>query len=100
MHAEPTSIVEVLSRINGGDLAAIAVIFMGLVVVTIVVIAVTIQKIHKNRLDDALKRELVERGFSAEEIARIIESAPPQQSLLRQILRGCATAKESRHVHV
>jgi hypothetical protein len=42
----------------------------------IAIVAVTIYKIHKSRLNDALKRELLDRGMSAEEIATVINAKP------------------------
>jgi hypothetical protein len=97
MNAEPQSILDVLNRISGNDLTAIVFIFMLFVFVTIVIIAMTIQRMHRSRLDDALKRDLVERGFSADEIARIVESSSPEPSL-REIFRGRTPPKESSHV--
>jgi hypothetical protein len=37
-----------------------------------VVVALTVRSMYKHRLNDALKRELVERGLSGEEIERIV----------------------------
>ena len=38
------------------------------------IVAGTIRSMHKHRLDDALKRELVDRGISAEEIEWIVKA--------------------------
>jgi hypothetical protein len=99
MNAEPITIWDLLTRVNGSDLAGVIVVAMALAVATIFIIAMTVQQMHKNRLDDELKRDLVERGFAAEEIARIVESSPPQRSL-RQLLRGRCTPKEPSHARV
>ena len=34
------------------------------------------RKHNKNRLDDALKRELLDRGMSADEIATVVRARP------------------------
>jgi hypothetical protein len=39
--------------------------------------------IHRRRGEAELKRELIDRGMSAEEIAGIVEAAPPQDFLER-----------------
>ena len=44
------------------------------VVAVIGLICLTIYKIHKTRSEDALKRELLDRGLEAEEIATIINA--------------------------
>jgi hypothetical protein len=38
------------------------------------ILAAVIYKMHKNRLEDALKRELLDRGMSAAEIAMVIRA--------------------------
>ena len=38
---------------------------------------------HRHRADLELKRELLDRGLSAEEIARVVESSPPKGFLER-----------------
>jgi hypothetical protein len=47
------------------------------------VICATIYGMHKNRLENALKRELLERGMSAEEIATVIRAKPGQAGACR-----------------
>jgi hypothetical protein len=42
----------------------------------IIFVTGTVYKMHKNRLEDALKRELLERGMSADEIATVIRAKP------------------------
>jgi len=54
--------------------------FAFMVAVSIVVIAATVSfavyKVHRNRLNDSLKRELLERGMSAEDIVAIVRATP------------------------
>jgi hypothetical protein len=47
-----------------------------LLVILVVTVSKTVIGMHKARLDDALKRELVDRGFTADEIAKIVETSP------------------------
>jgi hypothetical protein len=53
------------------------IIFFGSVVLVLITWMITLmtQKMHRARMDDSLKRELVERGMSAQEIIGIIEAS-------------------------
>jgi SOS response regulatory protein OraA/RecX len=46
-----------------------------LIIVITVAVSKTICRVQKNRLEDSLKRELVDRGFSVEEIERIVQAS-------------------------
>ena len=48
----------------------------GAVVLITAILAVTYYTIHRNRLSDSLKRELMERGTPAEDIATIVRAIP------------------------
>ena len=76
MEAVPSTLWEWLSKLDDGErlaLSVVVVIFsMVAVVVVTSVVATTIRGIYKQRLDDALKRELLDRGMSAEEIERVV----------------------------
>ena len=48
------------------------------VVVSIISITSTISSIHRTRAETQMKREMVDRGMSAEEINSIIEAGPTQ----------------------
>ena len=68
------------SWINHFDSETLAGLMAGVLVlcgVIIGMICLTIYKVHKSRADHALKRELLDRGMSADEIATIIRAAPP-----------------------
>jgi hypothetical protein len=62
------------------DLAPLVVFSLTCAVVAVIVVATIASKttcrIHKAQLEDALKRELVDRGFAADEIAKIVETSP------------------------
>src|SRR5437870_13553781 len=57
----------------------------GVVCTLAVFISGTITAIHQNRVQSDLKREMIERGMSADEIAKIIEAAPPEDAAQRWI---------------
>jgi hypothetical protein len=66
------------SKFNAEDLAGLTAGVLVIFAVIVGMICLTIYKIHKNRTDVALKRELLDRGMSADEIATIISAAPPR----------------------
>lgn len=103
MNAEPNTIWDVLSRVTPADLPVIILLCIFFVAALIVAIAVTVSntaiRIHKSRLEAALKRELVDRGFSAEEITRIVESTSTPQNARRK-LGGSMRVKEASHVDI
>jgi hypothetical protein len=46
--------------------------------------------IHKRRLEEGLKRDMLDRGMSADEIAKVVESArPPEDALGRLAANWC-----------
>lgn len=58
----------------------------GIVCTLITFAATTISSIHRRRVDASMKRDMIERGMSADEIARIIEAAmPPEDGVQRWI---------------
>jgi hypothetical protein len=102
MNAEPTSFWDLFVRLQPGDLApllAMLGVFGTLLIITIaVIVSKTIYRVHKTRLENALKHELVERGFSAAEIVEIIgASASPEA--LRPTSQRRATPKEIEHAY-
>jgi hypothetical protein len=79
MSLAATTIWEWLNQTPVGDRAPLAVAFSIFFVLLVIVITVitskTAYRIHKNRMEDSLKRELVDRGFSVEEIERIVRAS-------------------------
>jgi hypothetical protein len=86
MQSEPSSIGEWIISLGPGErlpfliVGLILGIFALVFVVTIV--SGTIYKMHKNRLDDSLKRELLERGMGADEIVAVISAKPNKRAQL------------------
>jgi hypothetical protein len=67
-----------LSSFNGDDLAGMIAAACVCTVVAIGLVCLTVYQIHKSRAEHALKRELLDRGMSADEIATIIRATPPK----------------------
>ncbi len=76
MSIMPNNLWQFLMTFDAGErfpLAVVIIVFGTMLLIAIVaIVAGTIRSIHRHRLDDALKRELVERGMDAEEIERIV----------------------------
>ncbi|HMO87163.1 MAG TPA: hypothetical protein PKC18_19820 [Lacipirellulaceae bacterium] len=45
-----------------------------------------INSIHRRGVEQAMKRDMLERGMSAEEIAQVIEAAPPAEDALGRLV--------------
>lgn len=61
---------------------------MAIIITTVVTIASTIAKVQRNRTETELKREMLDRGLAADEIATIIHAtAQPSEA------SGAATAQ-------
>jgi hypothetical protein len=76
MSSVPTNFWQWMASLDGGERFALVVWSLFFVVFVISVVACTVYKIHKNRLEDALKRELLDRGMSADEIAAVVQAKP------------------------
>lgn len=72
MHAEPTTLWQWFTSQDPSDVAGFAILSILAVTGIIVVVSALAYYMHKNRLQHELKRELLDRGFSAEEIALIV----------------------------
>jgi len=57
----------------------------GVICTLIVSICSTINSIHHRRVQAEMKREMIERGMSADEIANVIEASPPEDAAQRWI---------------
>ena len=61
-----------LDRFSGKDLILLAPLTLGLVVVLLAFSFTLIDKIHRRNADTTLKREMIDRGMSADEIERVL----------------------------
>ena len=50
---------------------------VGVILGTLGILSSTINVVHRRRMEADMKRDMIERGMSADEIAKIIEAAPP-----------------------
>jgi len=70
-----------LTKLDADKQFALIVIVFGCltgVICTIVVFTSnTITSIHRRRLEVDMKREMIDRGMTADEIVKVIEAAPP-----------------------
>lgn len=101
MNSVPTNLWEWLAPIAPGDRFALCItsIVIGLIALVFVIAIVShaIGKIHRTRLENALKRELLDRGMSSEEIAEIVEATSGRKGL-RLNFQGRGGAKERANV--
>ena len=75
------------SKFNAEDITGFIAVVAVFSVAAVAVICFTIYMVHKNRAEVALKRELLDRGMSADEIATIIRATAPK-SLPRGWTKG------------
>ena len=64
------------SKFNAEDITGFIAVVLVFSVAAVAVICFTVYSIHKSRAEHALKRELLDRGMSADEIATIIRATP------------------------
>lgn len=102
MNNVATNLWEWLTPIAPDERFALCItsIVVGLTAMVFVVgiVSHTIGKIHRTRLECALKRELLDRGMSAEEITEIVAATTGPKGL-RLNLQGRGCAKEKLHAH-
>ena len=85
MHTLPSNFWQWLSSTGMGsgrqaDIVAFGMFaFASVVVLMALIVSVTVYKVHRNRLNDGLKRKLLERGMSAEEIVDVIRATPTRR---------------------
>ena len=57
------------------------------------IISSTVGSIHRRRAEMDLKREMIDRGMSADDIAKIIESAAPPEDAAQRLVASWAKSK-------
>lgn len=75
------------SKFNADDVTSFIAIVLVFSVTALGIVCLTVYLVHKNRAEIALKRELLDRGLSADEIATIIRATSPK-SLPRGWTKG------------
>jgi len=72
MRSIPSNFWEWANTLNGGERLAILAIGIGGLVLIAIAICTTVYYVHRTRSEIALKRELLEQGLGADEIATIL----------------------------
>jgi hypothetical protein len=74
------------SKFNAEDVTGFIAVVLVFSVAAVAVICLTVYLVHKNRTEIALKRELLDRGLTADEIATVV-SAKADRGLPRRSSR-------------
>ena len=74
------------SKFNAEDVTGFIAVVLVFSVAAVAVVCLTIYLVHKNRTEIALKRELLDRGLTADEIATVV-SAKADRGLPRRSSR-------------
>lgn len=82
MRSVPSNFWEWAATLKGEERLAALAIGIGALVLITVAICTTIYNIYRTRAENALKRELLDRGLSADEIATIVHSPDRKRSWL------------------
>jgi hypothetical protein len=87
MNSVPVNFWEWLGALDSGERTGLMVVCLWALFFLVAAVLFTIYKMHKNRMNDALKRELLDRGMSADEIALIVSATTT---------KGCASTRISK----
>jgi hypothetical protein len=66
----------------------------GVICTVVVFVSSTITSIHGRRLDAEMKREMIERGMTADEITKILEAASPPEDATQRWIASWAKCKK------
>src|SRR4051795_8767036 len=88
-----------LDNLNPNNRFALIVVVVGCatgVICTLVVcVSGTINSIHHRRVEAEMKRDMIERGMSADEIAKVIEAAMPPEDATQRWIASWAKQKKA-----
>jgi hypothetical protein len=65
----------------------------GIILGTLGILSGAITSVHRRRAEMDLKRDMIDRGMSAEEIAKVIESATPPEDATQRLIASWARKK-------
>jgi hypothetical protein len=65
----------------------------GVICTLITFVSSTINSIHHRRVESEMKRDMIERGMSADEIAKVIEAAMPPEDATQRWIASWAKKK-------
>jgi len=83
MQSVPGSFWQWVTSLPSDDLCGLVAIISVFSAAAIIAICITVYMIHRSRAENALKRELLDRGMSADEIATVVKAKPESQPLPR-----------------
>src|SRR5690242_2075818 len=66
----------------------------GVICTVVTFVSSTINSIHCRRVEAEMKRDMIERGMTADEIAKIIEAASPPQDATQRWIASWAKCKK------
>jgi hypothetical protein len=67
----------------------------GVICTLITMISGTINAMHHRRVEADMKREMIERGMSADEITKIVEAAMPPEDATQRLIASWAKKKKA-----
>ena len=76
MNSVPANLWELIASLDEGLIFAVLFFAMAALVAILITIFTAVYAMHKNRLEDSLKRELLDRGMSADEIVAVVRAKP------------------------
>jgi hypothetical protein len=92
-----TGTPDLLTGLNPNNRFALIVVVVGcatgIICTLITVISSTINSIHHRRVEADMKREMIERGMSADEITKVIEAAMPPEDAAQRWIASWAKKK-------
>jgi hypothetical protein len=65
----------------------------GIILGTFGILSSAFNSLHRRRVETDLKRDMIDRGMSADEIAKIIESAMPPEDATQRLIASWAKKK-------
>jgi hypothetical protein len=65
----------------------------GIILGTFGILSSVFNSLHRRRVETDLKRDMIDRGMSADEIAKIIESAMPPEDATQRLIASWAKKK-------
>jgi hypothetical protein len=79
MNSVPSDFWGWMAELDSGERTGLLVLSVVAFIFIVTVLLCTVYQMHKNRLEDALKRELLDRGMSADEIATVVRARPTKK---------------------
>jgi hypothetical protein len=101
-------VVEAFSKLNGGEILGLCGLALGLIAVLgglalgfAALVAVYKRRVQLDEMEATLKLEMIQRGMSADEIARVLEAkiGSTKRDSFAELFGGFSTLRRSRLWH-